>query len=120
MKTHPTPDQIIRTARIHAVTNNGDSAVVITTAAAILYVATADKVYEATTQIQVVPVDDPEGRLSSLGLINQSSDPLRAVETAVTLIESRNAAQRVADGDNQDRTADAILRDVSAEPIAAC
>ena len=34
--------------------------VVIVTAAAILYVATADKVYEASVQILVVPVDDPE------------------------------------------------------------
>lgn len=94
------------------------AAVVITTAAAVLYVATADKVYEAEAQIQVVPIDDPDGRLSSLGLINQSSDPLRAVETAVTLITSRGAAERVADESNQDRSADSILRDVTAEPIA--
>lgn len=94
------------------------AAVVITTAAAVLYVATADKVYEAEAQIQVVPIDDPEGQLSSLGLINQSSDPLRAVETAVALITSRAAAEQVADEGNQDRTADAVLRDVSAEPMA--
>jgi Mrp family chromosome partitioning ATPase/capsular polysaccharide biosynthesis protein len=94
------------------------AAVVITTSAAVLYVATAEKVYEATTQIQIVPVDDPEGRLSSLGLINNSSDPLRAVETAVTLITSRAAAERVAEDDNQDRTAEGLLADVTAEPIA--
>lgn len=94
------------------------AAVVITTAASVLYVATAEKVYEATAQIQVVPIDDPEGQLASLGLINQSSDPLRAVETAVALITSRAAAEQVAEEGNQDRTADAVLRDVSAEPMA--
>ncbi|MCB0875118.1 MAG: Wzz/FepE/Etk N-terminal domain-containing protein [Solirubrobacterales bacterium] len=90
--------------------------VMITTAAAGLYVATADSVYEAETQIQVVPIDDPDGRLSSLGLINNSSDPLRAIETSVALITSRGAAERVAA--ETDRSPDSILRDISAEPIA--
>jgi Mrp family chromosome partitioning ATPase/capsular polysaccharide biosynthesis protein len=94
------------------------AAVVIVTAAAILYVATAEKVYEATVKIQVVPIDDPEGRLSSLGLISQSSDPLRAVETASTLLTSQGAAERVAAEDGQGRDSQAILSKVKAEPIA--
>ncbi|HET6831304.1 MAG TPA: Wzz/FepE/Etk N-terminal domain-containing protein, partial [Solirubrobacterales bacterium] len=92
------------------------AAVVITTAAAVLYVATAEKVFEATTQIQVIPIDDPEGRLSSLGLIGQSSDPLRAVETAATLIVSQAAAERVAA--DSDRDPQGILNDITAEPVA--
>jgi len=94
------------------------AAVVITTAAAVLYVATAEKVYQAEAQIHVVPLDDPEGNLSSLGLIGQSNDPLRAVETAATLIVSQSAAQRVADESGGERDPQAILNHVTAEPIA--
>src|SRR6187401_3321680 len=92
--------------------------VVIVTAAAIFYVVTADKVYEADVQILVVPVDDPEGNLSSLGLIGQSSDPLRAVETAATLLTSQGAAERIAADNDQGGDPQAILNKITAEPIA--
>lgn len=94
------------------------AAVVITTAAAAFYVATADKVYEAKAQILVIPIDDPEGRLASLGLIGQSSDPLRAVETAATLIVSQGAAEAVAVDNGDLGSPQSVLAHVSAEPIA--
>jgi capsular polysaccharide biosynthesis protein len=66
----------------------------------------------------VVPVDDPEGNLSSLGLIGQSSDPLRAVETAATLLTSQAAAERVAADNDQGGNPQAILGKITTEPIA--
>ena len=92
--------------------------VVITTTAAVFYVTTTEKVYEAQTQIRVIPIDDPEGRLSSLGLVGQSSDPLRAVETATTVLLSQAAAEDVATQDGGEGDPGAVLSQVTAEPIA--
>src|SRR3954469_5669851 len=69
--------------------------VLATTLAAILYLVTASKVYEADADILITPVSSDDATYSSLGLIHDSSDPTRVVETASRLITTVNVARRV-------------------------
>lgn len=94
------------------------AAVAVTTAFAVLYVATAREVYEADVQIVVSPIDDPDGTLAAIGLITESNDPLRAIETATTLILTNSAAEAAADELGLDREPRSILNDISADPVA--
>ncbi len=57
-----------------------------------IYVATADDVYEARTDVLVSPVPASDLTLLSLGLITESTDPTVAVETAAALIDTHSVA----------------------------
>src|SRR5918995_3558155 len=94
------------------------AAVVVTTGVALVYVATAERVYEAEADLLVAPIADEAATPTALGLISESSDPLRAVETAATLIESDAAASLTAEELGLDVGPEAILKDVSAAPVA--
>ncbi|MGH2960814.1 MAG: AAA family ATPase [Solirubrobacterales bacterium] len=94
------------------------AAVVVTTGVALVYVVTADRVYEAEADVLVAPSAEEAATPTALGLITESSDPLRAVETAATLIESDAAASLTAETLGVDGGPEAILKDVSAEPVA--
>ncbi|KKM06321.1 hypothetical protein LCGC14_1745140, partial [marine sediment metagenome] len=93
-------------------------AVVVTTAAAAIYVNTADKVYKAEADLLVTPVPNDDPTLTGLGLIRQSSDPTRDVETAARLITTTDVAQGVQAKLNTTRSTRSLLEDVSAEPVA--
>ncbi len=69
--------------------------VAATTLAALLYLAVADKVYEAEADLLVTPTTDENQALTGLGLIRESNDPTRDVETAARLVLSRDVAERV-------------------------
>src|SRR4051794_27457098 len=69
--------------------------VVLTTLAAIVYLATAPKVYEAEADLLITPVPGSDPVYASLGLIHDTSDPTRDVETASRLITTNNVARRV-------------------------
>lgn len=93
--------------------------VAITTGVAILYVLTATKTYEAETDVLVTPVPGSESAvLGSLGLISQSSDPTRDVETATRLIINNDVAGRVKDDIDSPLTPQELIAKVSAAPIA--
>ena len=94
------------------------AAIAVTTAFAVFYVATADKVYEAEVQVVVNALDDPDGTLAGVGLITQSNDPLRAIETASALVKTNTTAELTANELNDDRTPDSILNAISIEPLA--
>jgi capsular exopolysaccharide synthesis family protein len=94
------------------------AAVAVTTAFAVLYVATADKVYEAEVQIVVNAVEDPDGALAGVGLLTQSNDPLRAIETASALIKTNAAAELAAAELNLDGSPSSILNKITIEPVA--
>ena len=94
------------------------AAVAVTTAFAVLYVATADKVYEAEVQIVVNAVEDPDGSLAGVGLLTQSNDPLRAIETASALIRTNTAAEIAAAELSLDRSPSSLLNDITIEPVA--
>jgi tyrosine-protein kinase len=94
------------------------AAVAVTMGFAILYVATADKVYEADVQIVVQPLDDPDGSLAAVGLITQSNDPLRAIETAAALIKTTVAAELAATKLGLDRSPSSVLNSITIQPVA--
>ena len=99
-------------------------AVVITTGAAVLYVATAIKTYESEADMLVTPVPPQSDLLISLGLISQSADPVREIETVARLTATNEVAakaQKRLDGiPEADGTAQALLGHVSAQPVADC
>jgi capsular exopolysaccharide synthesis family protein len=71
------------------------TAVAITTGIALLYVATATRMYNAEADLLVTPVSGDDPVLNSLGLIRESADPTRDVETAARLVKNRDVAARV-------------------------
>jgi capsular exopolysaccharide synthesis family protein len=92
--------------------------VVLTTAVAVLYVALAPKVYEADADLLVTPVSADDPALTGLGLIRESSDPTRDVETAARLVTSRNVADLVRARLSLSEDADAVTAKVDAAPVA--
>jgi receptor protein-tyrosine kinase len=92
--------------------------VLVTTLAAIFYLATAAKVYEAEADILITPVNSSDPVYSSLGLINASSDPTRDVETASRLITTNNVARRVKTALKDPRSSGQLRELVTVEPVA--
>lgn len=92
--------------------------VLATALAAGTYLAIANETYEAEADLLVTPVASDEPVLTSLGLIRESNDPTRDVETAARLVTTRDVAQRVRGSLGLDRSATSLLEDVDAEPVA--
>lgn len=93
--------------------------VAITTGVAVLYVFTAAKTYEAETDLLVTPIASSDNAvLSSLGLIQQSSDPTRDVETASRLVINNDVAVRVKSALDSPLSAQDLLTKVAAVPVA--
>jgi capsular exopolysaccharide synthesis family protein len=92
--------------------------VAATTLMAVLYLAVADKVYEADADLLVTPAASDNQALTGLGLIQESNDPIRDVETAARLVLSRDVAAQVRDDLNLKQTPSELLDQVSAEPVA--
>jgi len=95
-------------------------AVVLTTAAAVAYVLTAEKVYEAEAGILISPIsnDTPE-ILGSLGLLRESAEPIRLLETAARLVTTPEVAEVAAQQiDEPPEDSQDLLDDIVAEPIA--
>lgn len=90
---------------------------VLTTLAAVGYLAVAPKVYEAKSELLVTPVPSDDPALSGLPIIRSSSDPTRDVETASRLIANRAVAERVRD-DVGPSAPEPLLEHVKAEPVA--
>ncbi len=93
-------------------------AVLITTGAAVAYVITAPKTYEAFTDMLVTPVSGEDPTLTALPLIRESVDPTRDVETAALLVRNIDVAERVKEDIGSPDEAEALLDKVTAEPIA--
>jgi Mrp family chromosome partitioning ATPase/capsular polysaccharide biosynthesis protein len=92
--------------------------VVAAVGAAALVVALTDKVYEAEAQLLVTPIPDADQELFGLGLVSQSGDPTRDVETMATLITTTPVANRVRSELGIERSSRSLLKDVRAEPVA--
>ena len=92
--------------------------VAITLLAAAAYVALANKVYKAQSSMLVSSVPDSDATLSGLGLIRDSADPTRGVETAAQLVTTPDVATRVVRLLHLKTSPTALLNDVSAAPVA--
>jgi len=95
-------------------------AIVLTTmAAACLYLLTADDVYEADVTVLVTPAPQDDVLLNRLGVLSESSDPTRDIETAATLATNLSVAARAADELGTDESPSSLQDDVTAEPVAS-
>ena len=96
--------------------------VAITTGIAILYVATATKTYESEAGLLVTPVPPEAELLVRVGLISESSDPGRDVQTVARLVTTPEVAARAQEqlGDVPEAagTPQDLLTHVTAEPVA--
>jgi tyrosine-protein kinase len=93
--------------------------VLVTTLAAALYVGTAQKTYKAEADLLVTPIAGNDTTLNSVpGLIRESNDPTRDVQTAARLVTTIDVARRAREKLNTDRSARSLLKDVKADPIA--
>src|SRR4051795_5394062 len=86
--------------------------------AAVVYVATADKVYRAEADLLVTPVPGGDSTLTGLGLIHDSSDPTRDVSTAARLVTTNGVARRVKNQLNDPRTPAKLNQSVDVAPVA--
>jgi tyrosine-protein kinase len=86
--------------------------------AAALYVSGAEKVYEADADILVTPVSRDIQTLVGLGLVSESGDPTRDVETVAQLITTPAVAQRVRTRLRLEPGPRSLLKQVSAQPVA--
>jgi polysaccharide biosynthesis transport protein len=94
------------------------TSILITTAAAGLYVATAPKTYEAEAQLLITPVSGDASALAGLGVLVESSDPTRDVETAARLVDNREIAELAKERLGTEDGSGGLLDRVSAEPVA--
>jgi capsular exopolysaccharide synthesis family protein len=92
--------------------------VAITTGIAIIYVLSATKTYEATADLLITPVTSDNPVLASLGLIRESVDPTRDVETASRLVTNIDVAKRVKGELGRPEAPQDLLEKVTAEPVA--
>jgi capsular polysaccharide biosynthesis protein len=91
---------------------------VVTTAIAILYVATATKMYSAEADLLITPISAEDHTLNSLGLLTASSDPTRDVETAAKLVLNIEVAAIAQRDLHSSESPQELLEKVSAIPVA--
>src|SRR3954462_9259089 len=89
-----------------------------TTGAAALSVATAQKPYDAEAQLLITPTPATDPVLASLGLLVESSDPTRDVETATQLVKTPQVAALVKSTLHSPDSTQALLDKVTADPVA--
>jgi capsular exopolysaccharide synthesis family protein len=92
--------------------------VVVCVGATVIYLSTTEKVYEAEADLLVNPVGGDSEALAGLPLVRESNDPTRDVETVSRLVKSGSVARRVKEDLNSDRSPEALLGDIDAEPVA--
>ncbi len=92
--------------------------VVATTAVAALYVVLAEERYEARANLLVTPISRDNETLTGLGLIRDSADPTRDVETAAQLVMTLDVARMARRELGRERSAESLLGDVEAVPVA--
>jgi Mrp family chromosome partitioning ATPase/LPS O-antigen subunit length determinant protein (WzzB/FepE family) len=96
------------------------AAVVIATAIAVGYVLTANKQYTAEADLLVTPISSTDiPALGLPGLIPESSDPTRDVETAARLVTNTEVATRVQQKLGTTESARTLLTKVTASPVAS-
>lgn len=83
-----------------------------------LYVGLAPKVYQATSQLLVTPVEPSDPATVGLGLITTSNDPGRDVATAASLVTTVEIAASVRSSLGLSESPRALLNKISAVPLA--
>ncbi len=96
--------------------------VVLTTLTALLsavaFLAVRQPTYEATANVLVQPVPPDDPTFLSLGVIRDSGDPIRTTQTAATLLDSTEAADRTATALGGDWTSKKVQDSVEVAPLS--
>src|SRR4051812_29416091 len=90
---------------------------VLALAAAVGYLATAQKKYEAEADVLVTPVPSDQA-VPGFGLILDSSDPARATETIARLVTTPAVADRGRADLRLHVSGSRLLRDIAGKPVA--
>ena len=91
---------------------------VLLTGAAIAYALIAESVYEARADLLITPVPADSVTLTSLGLLRESNDPAREVDTATQLVKTTAVADLVSEEVADGRSRTELLDQVEALPVA--
>ncbi|MDQ3103063.1 MAG: AAA family ATPase [Actinomycetota bacterium] len=86
--------------------------------AALVYGFVVDSVYEARADLLITPVPADSVTLTSLGLLRESFDPAREIDTATQLVTTTAVAELVDDEVADGRTPGELLELVEALPVA--
>ncbi len=92
--------------------------VAVCVGAALLYLAQAQKVYQADADLLVTPVPRGNDSLIGLGLPLESADPTRDVQTLARLIQTPPVARRVIKELGLGYSPQALLAKIEAKPVA--
>ncbi len=90
----------------------------MTLGAATAYLLHTDRMYEAHAEVLVQPVASDGTERLGLGLLRETGDPARPLQTVARLIRARAVAERVRRDLGLTQTAEEILRDIEAQPVA--
>jgi capsular exopolysaccharide synthesis family protein len=116
--TAPTPDgafgSYLRAIRAHRFLVA--ALTLATLVSAIAWLSLRSETYEATAQMLVNPLPQSDETFLGLQLLRDSGDPTRTVQTAATLVESQEAANRAAAELGGGHTGESVLNDVEVEP----
>lgn len=91
--------------------------VAVAVGAAVFYSATAQKRYEASTDILVTPVSSSDATFVGIGLLRESSDQSRSVLTAARLVSTPEVAARVGKKLKLNRSPERILSSIKVTPL---
>lgn len=83
----------------------------------IAYVIIADPVYEAQANLLITPVPTDNETLISLGVLRETNDPQREVDTATQLVTTTQVAEAAAQDLPGDPDPDELLGQVEANPV---
>ena len=86
--------------------------------AATAYLKTATDTYEAHAQVLVQPLPSDATTQLGLGLLRETGDPTRPLETLARIVTTQSLARRVIKELRLKTTPRALLLDVSAQPVA--
>jgi capsular polysaccharide biosynthesis protein/Mrp family chromosome partitioning ATPase len=78
----------------------------------------ATQSYEASADILVTPMTGGDERYATLGLIRESADPTRDVETATRLVERYDVAAQAKKALGSSETPEGLLGRVAVDPVA--
>ena len=106
----------VQTLRAHA--RFVVACVILALAAATLYLARTDDVYEAHAQILVQPVPSDATTQLGLGLLRETGDPTRPLETLARIVTTDSLAQRVINELKLKDTPRTLLPRIQAAPVA--
>ncbi|MDP9385613.1 MAG: CpsD/CapB family tyrosine-protein kinase [Actinomycetota bacterium] len=90
--------------------------VTLTVGAAYAALSRQQQRHRASAEILVTPFAERDEAVTGLGLIRDTGDPARTVQTAAALVESQRAAERAARALGQRWTREAVLGAVDVQP----